>query len=1228
VTKSTRVFWCRHSRLTHKVLAFAFAAITPLAVQAQNIITTVAGGGPNSNPSAVSASIGSATAVVQDGLGNTYTLDNDFCRVYKINASGNLSVYAGNGSCGYGGDGGPATSGQIDGGNGLAVDTAGNLYIADTANEAIRVVAATNTTLFGISMTAGNIYTVAGTGNSGFSIDGTAATSANLADPQSVFVDKFGNLFIADSGNQRIRVVAAANTTLFGVTMNANDIYTVAGNGTSGFSIDGAAATAANLASPQSVFVDPFENLFISDSGNQQIRVVAAANTTLFGVTMNANDIYTVAGNGTSGFSIDGTAATSASLASPQSVFVDPSGNLFLCDTGNQLVRVVPAINTTLFGVAVNANDIYTVAGGGSSGGTGDGASATNATLVFPQGVFMDTHGNLLIADANDARLREVAAVAANGMTVGDIYTLAGNGYDSYSGDGGTPNAAQLNNPSSAYIYGTGDLFIADSGSNVIREVPVATGKIQTLTGNGVSGYAGDGGPANGTGAELNFPSSAFVDKFGNVFIADLQNCVVREIAATTGNGMTAKDIYTVAGTDPDSGGAHCGYGGDGARATAPGAQLNIPIGVFVDGSGNLFIVDADNCVIREVAGVTGNGMVAGNIYTVAGSDPDSGGAHCGYGGDFAGATASGALLNFPGGLFVDGAGNLFIADTHNEIVREVPAANTTMFGIPMTKGNLYTVAGTPGNANYGGDFGPATGAKLFFPYDVLVDGSGNLFISDNNNCVIREVANVTGNGMSLGNIYTVAGTVPDTNGPHCGYGGDGANSTASSALLSFPLGIAAGPEGSLLIADSGNNVIRSVSGLLNEPWLNLSATSLTFTAQAEGTSSKQMLTLTNVGTTPLTINSLTVNGPNGADFTEKDTCTNNTLGGGAACTATVTYAPSVTGAEQATLTITDTANGPLSVSLGGTGVTVTATLSSGSLAFGNQLVGTPATEQSATLTNNGTGTLMIGAIAVGGSDPGDFVESDDCGGSVAAGAHCSINVTFTPAATGSRTATISINDSAPTSPQTISLSGEGIGASMSLALNGAATQTVAAGKTATYSLQLTATGGPATQFSATIGCTGAPAMASCTASPSTVTATPATPGMFSITVTTTGTGGGMIVPSLPSTLRTQPPGALRMLPLAVLALLLAIAAVLASGLSSAGRLRIVRVALSACFLLLTVSGAMLLVGCANTGSSSSAPGSSVPTQTSSTPAGTYTLTVTATAGGKTQTAALTLVVQ
>src|SRR5205814_846742 len=300
------------------------------------------------------------------------------------------------------------------------------------------------------------------------------------------------NIFIADTSNNRIREVLAAT----GI------IRTVAGNGMPSFSGGGGPATSGGLVDPTGVLVDDAGNIFIAD-GNR-IREVAAASGT----------IQTVAGNGTCCFSADGGPATSSELAFIYGggVSVDRSGNIFIADPQDSRIREV---------VAATGN-IRTVAGNGTNGFSGDGGPATRAALSHPHGVFGDASGNIFIADAGNQRIREVVAATGN------IQTVAGNGQFAFSGDGGPATGAGVDATDGLFVDSAGNIFIADYVNNRVRKVDAATGIIQTVAGNGVGGLNGDGGSA--TSAELFFPSSVFGDRQGNLLIVDSGNNRIRRV--------------------------------------------------------------------------------------------------------------------------------------------------------------------------------------------------------------------------------------------------------------------------------------------------------------------------------------------------------------------------------------------------------------------------------------------------------------------------------------------------------------------------------------------------------------------------------------------------------------------------------------------------------------------------------------------------------------------------
>jgi uncharacterized protein (TIGR03437 family) len=604
------------------------------------VVTLVAGNGTpgfsGDDGPPTGAQLNGPSGVAVDSAGNLYIADTNNQSIRKV-SGGLITTMAGNQTSGYSGDTGPATNAQLNGPWGVAVDSVGDLYIADTNNQRIRKVS------------NGVISTVAGNGTHGFSGDNGPAASAQLSNPCGLAMDSLGGLYIADSSNNRIRKVSG------GV------ITTVAGNGTPGFSGDNGPATSAHLAYPQGVAVDSAANLYIADYGNNRVRRVSNA------------VITTVAGNGTPGFSGDSGPATSAQLANPEGVAVDSAANLYIADTSNSRIR------------KVSNGVIATVAGNGTVGFSGDNGPPTSAQLANPWGVAVDSAANLYIADYGNNRIRKVSN--------GTITTVAGNGTRGFSGDNGPATSAQFYDPGGLAVDSAGNLYIADYGNNRIRKV--SNGLITTAAGGGAA--LGDNGPA--TSAQLSNPYGVAVDSAGNLYVADWGNNRIRKVA----NGT----ITTVAGNGTR------GFSGDNGPPT--NAQLANPQGVAVDSAGNLYIADFGNFRIRKVS----NGV----ITTVAGNGTP------GFSGD--NGPATGAQLANPYGVAIDPAGNLYIGDSGNSRVREV------------SNGSISTVAGN-GTFGFSGDNGPAASAQLANPYGVAIDSAGNLYIGDAGNSRIRVLTPVS----------------------------------------------------------------------------------------------------------------------------------------------------------------------------------------------------------------------------------------------------------------------------------------------------------------------------------------------------------------------------------------------------------------------------------------------------------------------------------------------------
>jgi trimeric autotransporter adhesin len=359
--------------------------------------------------------------------------------------------------------------------------------------------------------------------------------------------------------------------------------------GTFGYSGDGGLAVQASLSSPGGMAVDLSGNLFIADVNNNRVRVVTKSN----GI------ITTFAGSGNSGYSGDGIFATAAQLYSPSAVAIDSSGKLYIADSSNYRIRLV----------TTSSGSITTYVGTGMYGYSGDGGPATLAQLTSTGGIAVDASGNLFITDIFGHRVRIVM------KTTGNITTYAGTGTVGSSGDGGQATLARLNNPQGVTIDASGNLYIADTNNHRIRLVTKSTGIITTVAGIGSYGYSGDGGPA--TQAQLNFPQSTAVDSSGKIYIADFNNNRIRLVTKSTGI------ITTYAGNST------YGYSGDGGLATR--ARLYHPRSVVIDTSGNVFVSDGGNNVIRVVShysvAPTGSPALQPSPPSTSTPAPSSGGA-------------------------------------------------------------------------------------------------------------------------------------------------------------------------------------------------------------------------------------------------------------------------------------------------------------------------------------------------------------------------------------------------------------------------------------------------------------------------------------------------------------------------------------------------------------------------------------------------------------------------
>jgi sugar lactone lactonase YvrE len=580
------------------------------------------------------------------------------------------------------GDGGPAKSALLEFPMAVAVDSSGNVYIADQNGPEIRKVTKDGTinvlvpgyygyavqvdgngnvyfvsgySVYKVSP-AGNLTTVAGAGY-GYGGDGSAATAALLNSPSGMALDGAGDIYIADTYNCRLREV-----TLDG------KIQTIAGNGTCTWSGDNGPAKNALLNSPSSVAVDSSGNIYVAE--HYRIRKIAAA----------TGNITPFAGTGGSGSTADGVQASTAYIPYNPSLALDSSGNVYFTDSNYQRVRMINP----------STGIVKTVAGTtGKSGFSGDTGLATSALLNDPSGVAIDPAGNIYISDEENSRIRMVD-------TSGHITTLAGATH--YAGDQGQATSALIHQPEHAIKDPQGNLYISDTYNHAIRKVD-SSGKITTIAGNGTCGYTGDQNPA--VSATLCYPQALALDSNGNLYIADSGNSVVRRI--DTGGTITT---YAGNGTYGDA------Y--HGSQATA--AQFRYPFGLAVDSARNLYVSDEYSYRVHKIA-------ADGTISLVAGTGT------YGYFGD--GGLATAAQMKYPSHLAFDGTGNLYIADSDNYVVRKVAG------------GIITTFAGTPTCCGTGQD---ATHTYIGWIDGVAVDSSGNVYISEAN---YSYVAKVSGNTVT-----------------------------------------------------------------------------------------------------------------------------------------------------------------------------------------------------------------------------------------------------------------------------------------------------------------------------------------------------------------------------------------------------------------------------------------------------------------------------------------------
>jgi sugar lactone lactonase YvrE len=690
------------------LVVLSLAAVT----QAQSIIP-FAGGGTPDGQAAKDIKTPAPRGIAFDKAGNVYIVVSHAGEVLKVDSAGIVKTFAGNGGAGYGGDDGAAVTATLNNPEGIVFDAADNLYIADTENNRIRRVDAKS----------GVITTYAGGGTPMEGIgDGGAATAASLGSPWGLAIDR-GFLYITEQAYNAERVRR--------VNMTSGMIDTIAGatDGSRGSSSgDNGPAKDARFIEPLGIAADAAGNLYIADHGNGTIRRIDTGGT-----------ITTYAGGGPAGNIADGIPATQADLTTGTiALAFDPAGNL-LVDASpgvRRIDRTTHTIATAVDGIsliyhmAVDTSgtlywsdgtygmvfrataaakhfDFDSQAFAGLGSFTGDGRLATAALLDAPQGLALDSAGNLYIADAGGNTVRRVSAAD------GTISTFAGGVGRAYSFDqeGFAATDAAVGFPEDVEVDAAGNLYIADQLNGRVWRVDTA-GKITTYAGGGSpADRVGDDGPA--TGAVI-YPNGLGLDRAGNLYIADgyaydtPPHHRIRVVDAQT------KKIFTIAG------GEKAGFAGD--NGAAKQALIDTPRDVAVDKDGNIFIADYVNAAIRRID------HVSGNITTIAG--------HVGDGdplGD--GGPATSARLT-PLHMAFDRLGiDLYVADSSSDRIRKID-----------TTGTITTVAGsgqTSLEGDFAGDNGPATAAKLNIADSssgVALNPAGDLFLSDSDNNRVRAV--------------------------------------------------------------------------------------------------------------------------------------------------------------------------------------------------------------------------------------------------------------------------------------------------------------------------------------------------------------------------------------------------------------------------------------------------------------------------------------------------------
>jgi sugar lactone lactonase YvrE len=621
-------------------------------------------------------------ALALDSGNNLYVVEYNRYRVSKYSPAGQATVVAGNGQSGFSGDGGSATSASIGFTDGIAVDSSGNLFLSDITNHRVRKVTS-----------AGTITTIAGTGTNGFSGDGGPATQAQLSQPMGLAVDPTGNLYMADYQDHAIRKVSTSGmiTTLAGGPSGGGTIF---GGTFGGFGGDGGPASAASLRGPVSVAYNSSGSLYFSDAGNYRVREITPDGL-----------IQTDAGNGT---------GTGFWGFNPRSLAGDASGNLYVTGLSRVVYRIDPSGKQTIF------------AGNGTFGFGGDGFPAVQAAFAGPGDLATDKAGNVYISDTSNFRIRKVNAS-------GIVTTIAGNGQNGFSGDGGPATAASMSFPGALAVDDSGAVYFSDGYNARIRKI-APDGKITTIAGNGATVFSGDG-----IATEVSVTASTLlIDSSGTIFFGDGTNQRIRKI---TPDGR----VITIAGT------GSVGFNGD---HQALATSFFTPSYMVLDKANNLYFSDTNNERIRKLS-------PEGFITTIAGGQ-------FGYAGD--GGPAASSQLYAPLGLVLDPSGTLFVADAFNGVIRSIALQESAEFSLSPSLSGTVKTSGTSSQVTtgfasitpYAGSSGLSGMAILSYRCDSALASEATIPASPaiRNGRIRAEVSGNARTGLALANPNSDPATV------------------------------------------------------------------------------------------------------------------------------------------------------------------------------------------------------------------------------------------------------------------------------------------------------------------------------------------------------------------------------------------------------------------------------------------------------------------------------------